>query len=120
MFGNRVLTLNPLIGLAATPMPAQSTMPASPPPPATTAPAGKTASLPTAKTPVTKLTNLNTAPAEQLDALPEVGKARTKAILNEHAKGKFKVTDARGTRLFSVDFLRPERVWASSSLGSPG
>ena len=30
------------------------------------------------------------------------------------------VTDARGTRLFSVDFLRPERVWASSSLGSPG
>lgn len=90
MFGNRVLTLNPLIGLAATPMPAQSTMPASPPPPATTAPAGKTASLPTAKTPVTKLTNLNTAPAEQLDALPEVGKARTKAILNEHAKGKFK------------------------------
>ena len=90
MFGKRFLTLTALIGLAATPVLAQSTVPASPTPPAVTAPAVKTAPLPAATTPMTKPTNLNTATAEQLDALPEVGKARTTAILDERAKGKFK------------------------------
>jgi predicted nucleic acid-binding OB-fold protein len=33
---------------------------------------------------------LNTASAAEIDALPEVGKARTKAIIDERAKGKFK------------------------------
>jgi len=90
MFGKRLLTFTALIGLAATPVLAQSTMPASPTHPAVTAPAVKAAPLPAATTPMTMLTNLNTATAEQLDALPEMGKARTKAILDERAKGKFK------------------------------
>jgi DNA uptake protein ComE-like DNA-binding protein len=34
--------------------------------------------------------NLNTATAQQLDALPEIGSARTKAIVAERQKGKFK------------------------------
>ena len=87
MFGKRFLTVTALIGLA-TPVLAQSTVPASPNPPATTAPPVKTAPLSAA--PMTKQTNLNTATAEQLDALPDVSKARTKVILDERAKGKFK------------------------------
>ena len=90
MFAKRFLTFAALVGLAATPVLAQSPAPASPNPPAITAPAVKTAPLPTATAPMTKPTNLNTATAEELDALPEVGKARTKAILDERAKGKFK------------------------------
>ena len=39
---------------------------------------------------VANKTNLNTATAEELDALPDIGKARSKAILDERAKGKFK------------------------------
>jgi DNA uptake protein ComE-like DNA-binding protein len=34
--------------------------------------------------------NLNTATADQLDSLPEIGKARTKLIMGERAKGNFK------------------------------
>jgi DNA uptake protein ComE-like DNA-binding protein len=34
--------------------------------------------------------NLNTATAEQLDSLPEIGAARTKTIMSERAKGNFK------------------------------
>ena len=34
--------------------------------------------------------NLNTATASELDALPSVGKARLKVIMDERAKGSFK------------------------------
>ena len=36
------------------------------------------------------MTNLNTASASEIDALPDIGKARTKVILDERAKGRFK------------------------------
>ena len=36
------------------------------------------------------MTNLNTASASEIDALPDIGKARTKVILDERAKGWFK------------------------------
>ena len=34
--------------------------------------------------------NLNTATADQLDALPQIGKSRVKEIMTERAKGNFK------------------------------
>jgi competence protein ComEA len=37
-----------------------------------------------------KKVNINTATAGELDSLPDIGKARSKAILDERAKGKFK------------------------------
>jgi DNA uptake protein ComE-like DNA-binding protein len=39
---------------------------------------------------VTKKVNLNTATAEELDALPQIGPARAKAIVEGRAKGKYK------------------------------
>jgi competence protein ComEA len=39
---------------------------------------------------VTQKVNLNTATAEQLDALPQIGPARAKAIVEGRAKGKYK------------------------------
>jgi competence protein ComEA len=69
-----------------TPPPSKSmttTGTATPTPTAT--PTAKAASVP-AGSPV----NLNTATADQLDSLPEVGSARSKAIVTERQKGKFK------------------------------
>ena len=90
MLGKRLLAFTALIGLAATPALAQSTAPVSPNRPAVTAPATPAIPSPMATTPVAKRTNLNTATAAELDALPEVGSARTKMILDERSKGKFK------------------------------
>jgi DNA uptake protein ComE-like DNA-binding protein len=90
MLGKRFLAFTALIGLAATPALAQSTAPVSPSRPAVTTPAMPATPSPMATTPVTKRTNLNTATAAELDALPEVGSARAKVILDERSKGKFK------------------------------
>ena len=95
MLNRRFIAFTALIGLAATPVLAQSTAPVSPSrpaviAPAVTAPAMPAAPSPMATTPVTKRTNLNTATATELDALPDVGSARTKVILDERGKGKFK------------------------------
>ncbi len=43
--------------------------------------------------------NINTATAEQLDALPDVGAARTKAIMAERQKAKFKDWNDFETRM---------------------
>jgi competence protein ComEA len=97
VFAKRFLTTLAVIGLTAAPVLAQGPSPASPgrpvpTTPSTGAPTPQT-SRPEASTstvPLTKKTNLNTASAAEIDALPEVGKARTKAIIDERAKGKFK------------------------------
>ncbi len=64
--------------------------------PATTAPAPATAPVrpatrpATAPAPTGTKVNLNTASATELDSLPQVGKARTKVIMDERAKSPFK------------------------------
>ena len=100
MFHKRFLIYTALVGLMATPVFAQSSAPTSPgrpavPAPTVQAPAVTTPAAPAARTPmvtapVAKRTNLNTATAAELDALPDIGKARSKAILDERGKGKFK------------------------------
>jgi competence protein ComEA len=43
-----------------------------------------------AATPAVQKVNLNTATATELDALPQIGPARAKAIIEGRAKGKYK------------------------------
>ncbi len=57
---------------------AQTPAPAAPP--AKTAPAAPAAA-PKAATPQSQLVNLNTAPAADLDKLPQIGEARAKLII---------------------------------------
>jgi competence protein ComEA len=99
----RFLTTFAAIGLTVAPVLAQTPSPASPtrpalttPPPTSLAPVPSTqtvrpaTSTPPGTTPAAKMTNLNTASAPEIDALPDIGKARTKVILDERAKGRFK------------------------------
>ena len=68
-----------------------TTAPASPSTPAAIAPrTPATAATPRAALPAGTKVNLNTASADQLDALPTIGKARTKVIMAERAKSPFK------------------------------
>ena len=68
---------------------AQAPAPASTPAPASSAarPAPRPAVAPL---PAGTKVNLNTASASELDALPTIGKARTKVIMDERAKTPFK------------------------------
>lgn len=72
--------------------PATSAKPATAP--ATTAPAAAATSAkpaaPAAAQTQSQKVNLNTATAKDLDALPQIGEARAKAIVEARAKGKFK------------------------------
>ncbi len=73
-------------------VPARPTTPAAPP--AVTAPAAPAVAAPrpaaAAATPVAKKVNLNTADAKELDSLPQIGEARSKAIIEARTKAKFK------------------------------
>ncbi|MBY0611771.1 MAG: helix-hairpin-helix domain-containing protein [Beijerinckiaceae bacterium] len=73
--------------------PAAPVAPKAPAAPAVAAPAAKAAAPATAVAPKAQLVNLNTATAEQLDGLPQIGAARAKAIVEARAKGKFKNWD---------------------------
>jgi len=57
------------------------------------APAATTTSKISAPVAVAKKVNLNTATAADLDNLPQIGEARSKAIIEARAKGKFKNWD---------------------------
>lgn len=72
--------------------PAKSTQPAAKP----AEPPKKSAE--PAKAPAGKKVDLNTATAEELDSLPQIGPARAKAIIEARAKGKFKNWDDFVTR----------------------
>ncbi|MFZ4531165.1 MAG: ComEA family DNA-binding protein [Alsobacter sp.] len=83
--------------------PARPATPAVPAPaaPAAAAPATNTLARPTTPAPAAvtqpakpvpagQKVNLNTASAEELDKLPQIGPARSKAIIDARAKGRFK------------------------------
>jgi DNA uptake protein ComE-like DNA-binding protein len=72
-----LLALVTALALASSPASAETKQPAKEP---------TTKSTPA----VTKKVNLNTATAEELDALPQIGPARAKAIVEGRAKGKYK------------------------------
>jgi competence protein ComEA len=71
------------------PAPAPAAQPAAKPAPA--APAAKAAT--PAAAPAAKKVNLNTATADELDGLPQIGPARAKAIIEARGKAKFKNWD---------------------------
>ena len=91
MFTPRVLVTSLTIALLSAPAFAQGTQPAQPakPAPAVTAPA-KPATTGAATAPQAVKTNLNTATAPELDKLPQIGPARSKAIVEARTKAKFK------------------------------
>src|SRR5215475_15680594 len=96
MFIHRVLVTSATLALLSVPAFAQGTQPAQPakPAPAVTAPApAKPATTGAATAPQVAKTNLNTATAAELDKLPQIGPARSKAIVEARAKAKFKNWD---------------------------
>jgi DNA uptake protein ComE-like DNA-binding protein len=93
MLTRRILVSSVALALLSAPAFAQGTgtQPMQPAP-AVTAPA-KPATTGAATTPVAAKTNLNTATAAELDKLPKIGSARSKAIIEARAKEKFKNWD---------------------------
>jgi competence protein ComEA len=85
----RFLAAIAIVSLISGAIIAQGTQPAYSEAAAKTAP--KTT--PKATTPVTEKVNLNTANAQELDKLPQIGPARAKAIIDARAKGTFKSWD---------------------------
>jgi competence protein ComEA len=94
MFTPRVLVTSLTIALLSAPAFAQGTQPGQPakPAPAVIAPA-KPATTGSATAPQAVKTNLNTATAAELDKLPQIGPARSKAIVEARTKAKFKNWD---------------------------
>ena len=98
MRANLFLTTMALVGLTAAPLLAQTpaVTPSVPGRPAAAAPAAIAPAAPAARAtspasaPASAKVNLNTASAAELDVLPGIGDARSKAIVAERAKGKFK------------------------------
>lgn len=93
MLTRRALVTSVALALLSVPAFAQGTgtQPMNPAP-AVTAPA-KPATTGAATTPVAAKTNLNTATAAEIDKLPKIGTARSKAIIEARAKDKFKNWD---------------------------
>ena len=89
MFTHRVLVTAAVLALLSVPAFAQGTQPAQPAKPAPAKPATTGA----ATAPQVAKTNLNTATAAELDKLPQIGPARSKAIIEARAKAKFKNWD---------------------------
>jgi len=81
MIGKPLLALAAVLALASAPAFAESAKKDAAPA------ATKSAPAPAA---VTAKVNLNTATAAELDALPQIGPARAKAIVEGRAKGKYK------------------------------
>jgi DNA uptake protein ComE-like DNA-binding protein len=84
MMIRRFLAVVALVALAAAPVLAETAAPK--------APAATQKKAPPATAPATIATkvNLNSANAEELDKLPQIGPARAKSIIDARAKGRFK------------------------------
>ena len=96
MLTKRVLVTSAVLALLSVPAFAQgtpSTQPMQPAKPAVTAPAKPSTTGASTTAPVAAKTNLNTASAADLDKLPHIGPARSKAIIEARAKEKFKSWD---------------------------
>jgi competence protein ComEA len=94
MFTRRVLVTSVTLALLSAPGFAQAPQPAHPAKPAPTAAApAKSATTGAATASQVAKTNLNIAPAGELDKLPQIGPARSKAIMDARAKAKFKDWD---------------------------
>src|SRR5262249_2577410 len=93
MFTPRVLVTSVALALLSAPAFAQGSQPAQPAKPAVTAP-GKPATTGATTAPQAAKTNLNTATAAELDKLPQIGPARSKAIIEARGKWNFKVWGA--------------------------
>jgi competence protein ComEA len=96
MLTKRVLVTSAVLALLSVPAFAQgtpSTQPMQPAKPAVTAPAKPSTTGAGTSTPVAAKINLNTASAADLDKLPQIGPARSKAIIEARTKGKFKSWD---------------------------
>jgi competence protein ComEA len=91
----RLLSVVAVLAFVATPAFPEQKKANEPAPPAksTPAPAPAAKSATPAATPAAKKVDLNTATAEELDGLPQIGPARAKAIVEARAKGKFKNWD---------------------------
>jgi competence protein ComEA len=96
MPATRILAIAAMLAAVSTMAFAQSKEPAKDPakaaqpaPPAKAAPAAPAAK---AATPAKKV-NLNTATADELDGLPQIGPARSKAIIEARGKARFKSWD---------------------------
>lgn len=85
MLLHRFLAAAAIMALVAGPVVAQPTKTDPAPPKA----APKTEA-PKKAAPVTAKVNLNTATAQELDKLPQIGPARAKAIIEARAKARFK------------------------------
>jgi len=118
MFTRRVLVTSAMLALLSVPAFAQGTQPAQPakPAPAVTTPApAKPATTGAATAPQVAKTNLNTATAAELDKLPQIGPARSKAII-EAAPRRSSRTGMISWRASSSPRTRPprSRTWSAS------
>ena len=90
MFTRRVLVTSMTLALLSAPALAQGPQPAQPAKPAPAASAPAKPATTGATTPQGAKTNLNTATAAELDKLPQIGPARSKAIIEARTKAKFR------------------------------
>jgi competence protein ComEA len=94
MLIRRVLVTSATLALLSAPAFAQGMQPAHTTKPARAAAApAKPATTGAATAPQAAKTNLNTATAAELDKLPHIGPARSKAIIEARTKAKFKDWD---------------------------
>ena len=94
MFAKKIIAAVAVVAISAGAAFAQAATPAAPkvttPAPAVVAPAKPVVVAPAPAAAVAQKTNLNTASAADLDKLPQIGEARTKAIIAARTTKKFK------------------------------